>query len=196
LPDVTAKKRSETVTSQRDEKGRFLPGNKARAGKTKQSYGQILRDVLDEKTTRKIMKKAVEQAADGDHQARSWLFSFVLPKLHVVEYSERSEQPDTDLHGNPFDQPASPEMALLLDACRTIEEVDFISSLMDRAQANLPTGNPFEDVLNRPLDNDTRAFVDAMTPEERHQYSELMERAAERHRTQPVRPMRGLPSPS
>ncbi len=52
------------MISQRDSKGRFLPGNKARQGKSGKSYAQILREVLDETASRKIIKKAVEQAPE------------------------------------------------------------------------------------------------------------------------------------
>jgi hypothetical protein len=126
--------------TERDNRGRFIAGNKAREGKSGKSYAQILRECLDENASRKIITKAIEQAGDGDAEARRWLFSHVLPKLHVVEYSERSEQPEIEPYGNPFDQPCSREMAMLLEACKTIEELDFISKIMDRAQENLPVG--------------------------------------------------------
>lgn len=184
------------MISQRDSKGRFLPGNKARQGKSGKSYAQILREVLDETASRKIIKKAVEQAADGDAEARRWLFSHVMPKLHVVQYENRTEGAEFDSTGNPFDRPASEEMRLMWDACQTIEEVDFLSKIMDRAQANLPSSNPFEDFMSRPMDDESKRLVEAMTPEERSQYTELIEKAAERHRTQPVRPINGLPRPS
>ncbi|MFO0383789.1 MAG: hypothetical protein ACK506_18985 [Pirellula sp.] len=124
---------------ERDNKGRFLPGNKVREGKSGKSYGQILRECLDETASRKIIKKAIEQAGDGDAEARRWLFSHVLPKLHVVEYQETKESPEVGPYGNPFDQvPCPPEIAMLLEACNTIEELDFISKIMDRAQETLP----------------------------------------------------------
>ncbi|XZE21817.1 hypothetical protein SH449x_002462 [Pirellulaceae bacterium SH449] len=165
--------------SDRDNKGKFLPGNQAKKGKVKKSYSQILREVLDESAAKKIFKKAVEDAKAGDHQARTWLFSFVLPKLHSVEHREVVTQPVSQVNGSDY---ASPEYRALLDACRTEDEVEFFIRISDRTQSS---GNPFTDFLDRPLDQESKTLLDAMTHEERDQYENLLDKAAERHRRQP-----------
>lgn len=183
------------MTKERDEKGRFVPGNQAKLGKTKQSYQQILRDVLDEKTTRKIMKKAAEQAAEGDHQARSWLFGFVMPKLHSVEHKATPEFSSDEKSKSPFDRQVAEQLALIIEEA-TAEEFDVVNRIMDRIEAKLPTSNPFEDFFERPIDQETAVLFQSMTPEERNQFEELIDKAAERHRTKPVPPMHRLPGPA
>ncbi|XZE21056.1 hypothetical protein SH449x_000949 [Pirellulaceae bacterium SH449] len=173
--------------SDRDNKGKFLPGNQAKKGKVKKSYSQILREVLDESAAKKIFKKAVEDAKAGDHQARTWLFSFVLPKLHSVEHREVVTESVSQVHGSDY---ASPEYRALLDACKTEEELEFVIKITDRTHRS---GNPFSDFFERPLDDETKTLLDAMTPEERDQFFQLLDKAAERHRRKPVRQMTFTP---
>jgi len=73
--------------------GRFTKGNKAAKGggggrphSYAQDYQAEMREVLDMATWRGIVKKAVEQALDGDNRARTFIAAYVMgqPVQQVV----------------------------------------------------------------------------------------------------------------
>lgn len=161
------------MVDERDDKGRFVPGNKAREGKSRKSYAQILKEVLDEDSSRKIILKAVEQAQEGDHQARTWLFSHVLPKLHSVEYRDATSEPASDWEqsGNPFraflDEPLSPLFKAMIDSMSCVERDAFerlFDQLADRHDTQpLPRLTQAQQVR---ADNEYRDLLDACKTEE------------------------------
>ena len=73
----------------RDQNGRFAPGNKAsckanggnggrRSRETEHRYLELLREAVSEKDFREIVERAIEDAQDGDAQARKVLFDYLL----------------------------------------------------------------------------------------------------------------------
>jgi hypothetical protein len=77
--------------SQRDAKGRLLPGHGIRSpGRPKTvgtDYAKLIREALTPTAAFEIIERAISDAKEGDHRARSWLFSHVVapvPKTVVV----------------------------------------------------------------------------------------------------------------
>lgn len=77
---------------ERDANGRFVKGNKGGPGRPKKErearYMEITLSACSFSDWRKIVKRAVADALDGDHQARSFLASYLLgppPQRHEID---------------------------------------------------------------------------------------------------------------
>ena len=85
------------MTVQRDDKGRFLPGQNPNPGgrpKERKEYMDILRSTLTPAAWRAICKKAIEQAKDGDKAARKWVAAYAIGRPLVraqVEIDTQSQ---------------------------------------------------------------------------------------------------------
>jgi hypothetical protein len=83
--------------AERDEKGRFLPGNKASPGRSprerEERYYEITLSTVSFDDWQMIVKKAAEQAKRGDPVARKWLSDYLLgpaqQKLDVTTDGEK-----------------------------------------------------------------------------------------------------------
>lgn len=66
----------------RDEKGRFIKGNKGSPGRAprerEERYYTILMSSCTFEDWKRIIQKAVEQAKRGDAQARKWLADYLV----------------------------------------------------------------------------------------------------------------------
>ena len=83
--------------AERDEKGRFVPGNKASPGRAprerEERYYAILMSTCTFEDWKRIIEKAVEQAKRGDAQARKWLADYLVgtaeQKLDITSKGEK-----------------------------------------------------------------------------------------------------------
>ena len=63
----------------RSEKGRFVAGGPPGPGRPKRTdYTELLRAALSKEDATEIFKKAIHQAKEGNHAARSWGCSFLM----------------------------------------------------------------------------------------------------------------------
>jgi len=74
--------------AERDEHGRFLPGNKASPGRaprvTEHEYLDVLIGAVPLDKWRKIVEKAVRDAIIGDFRARQWIGEYIIGKPPTV----------------------------------------------------------------------------------------------------------------
>ena len=83
--------------TERDERGRFAPGNKLGGRKSRefeQRRLQALSDKVSDGEWAAVIEKALEQAKGGDWRAREWLSNFLLPPRQVIAamWGEESER--------------------------------------------------------------------------------------------------------
>ena len=68
--------------AERDEKGRFIPGNKASPGRLpkerEERYYEILLSTVTYEEFKAIVNRAKEQAIKGDAVARKWLADYLV----------------------------------------------------------------------------------------------------------------------
>lgn len=69
---------------QRDDKGRFVKGNKVSPGRkplrTEREYLEVTINAVSLGDWSKVVKKALTLAMEGDYQARRWLSDYLLGK--------------------------------------------------------------------------------------------------------------------
>ena len=67
----------------RDQYGRYAPGNKGGPGRPRRcvedDYLATLSDEISIETWRQIVQSAAQAAKQGDHRAREWLSRYLLP---------------------------------------------------------------------------------------------------------------------
>lgn len=112
----------------RDEKGRFLPGNKASPGRpprqTEGDYLTVITSRISMETWGKVVDRALKDALAGDHRARAWLADYLIgkPLLRTLPEGEDDRRdlvmvfqmlPEDatyeTLNGNTDEQPQLPE---------------------------------------------------------------------------------------
>jgi hypothetical protein len=80
----------------RNEKGRFVQGNKASPGRPRHeiemSYMNILKQGVSADDFRKIVDVAVSRAKAGDDRARAWIGDYVLGKPLTTIQLQASDQ--------------------------------------------------------------------------------------------------------
>ena len=83
------------MVATRSEKGRFVKGGPAGPGRPKRTdYTELLRATLTKEDATEIFKKAIHQAKEGNHAARSWVCSFLMspaPKTLKLEHEEQTD---------------------------------------------------------------------------------------------------------
>lgn len=76
------------MDEQRDESGRFMPGNKASPGRPRKAVeSAYLAEILDVVTLeqwRKVVKKALTDASKGAPDARRWLAEYIIGKPPTI----------------------------------------------------------------------------------------------------------------
>ena len=79
----------------RSVKGRFVTGGPPGPGRPKRTdYTELLRAALSKEDATEIFKKAIHQAKEGNHAARSWVCSFLMspaPKTLKLEHEEQTD---------------------------------------------------------------------------------------------------------
>ena len=86
--------------AERDEKGRFIPGNKASPGRAPRKREERFLEVTLESVSfddwKEIVRKAKEQAKRGDAVARKWLSDYLIgavqQKLDLTSAGEKIVQ--------------------------------------------------------------------------------------------------------
>ncbi len=84
------------MVASRNAKGRFVAGGPAGPGRPKRTdYTELLRSALSKEDATEIFKKAIRQAKDGNHAARSWICSFLMSPAPKTLKLEQEEQTDS-----------------------------------------------------------------------------------------------------
>ena len=98
--------------NERDENGRFAPGNAGGPGRPRRAIEREYLAVIGEAVTlddwRDVVARAVADAKRGDHQARAWLGKYVIGEKQTLSELAAKEQrgftPEAELTAKAADQ--------------------------------------------------------------------------------------------
>ena len=68
----------------RDDKGRFVPGNRAGKGRPPREYADTFSRVVSPEIWEGIIRRAAADALKGEHDARSWLADRLIGKAPQI----------------------------------------------------------------------------------------------------------------
>lgn len=127
-------------------RGRFQKGCKPGPGRGKTTkgigYAEIFRAALTPEAAFRIVEKAVEQAAKGDHKAREWIFKHVLrPQPQDLELPRFVT--DSQIVTEADQQRAFFGMAL--KAARTVEQCEFLLTVARLVEKEFTKGGKKDD---------------------------------------------------
>lgn len=116
---------------------RFTKGGKPGPGRPKsvprdRKFADVFKDALGPEQAFEIVSKAVEQAANGDHRAREWVFKYVVqPKPEEFNVGIGLNAKERDLEAERryrfFD--------LAIESCKTVDQVLFLLSVANKVGA-------------------------------------------------------------
>jgi hypothetical protein len=72
------------IVPERDEKGRFIAGNKAGKGRPPKEYADAFSRVVSPEAWEGVIRRALIQAIEGHHDARAWLADRLIDKAPQI----------------------------------------------------------------------------------------------------------------
>jgi hypothetical protein len=134
-----------TANNGRDKRGRFAAGNPGGPGRprreTEAAYVESLAEACTPAKWKQICERAVEDAAAGDHRARTWLAAYLLGPPRLLEFVDSSETWREDVLSRALDELSTQQLELLDEIGKAIErETERLSAGPDAGTPDAPAG--------------------------------------------------------